>query len=178
MNAIVHAIIVAGVIAFAAALSVVEFLRLPTDNPVQQPISAYITGRCGWLTTAGFLCLTAAVGLLAYTVPGPFWTWHVALFAAAVALIGVVATKWEQLNYSTGSALYRELEAAHLLSAAIAFGGVTLAEFHSTIGVRWEWAPASAVIAAVAFTLLKRSETSVLEKAYTALIIVWFGCLL
>lgn len=178
MNAITHSAIVAGVAIFAGALLLSLLLRRQAVPPLTQPISSYITGPYGWLTTAGFAGMLGALWLLGYAEPGPLWTWTVPLFVSSVALAGVAATKWGQLAVPTTSITHSDLEDLHILCAALAFGGVTVAELHSTVGAGFTWAPWSAVILVLIFTLLKWSNTTLLEWSYTALIVTWFGCLL
>ncbi len=177
MNTLIRTLIVTGVAAFIGALLSALFLRRKTVKPLTEPISSYITGSYGWLTSLGFAALMGSLLLLAHWAPGPLWTWHLPLWSAAVALMGVVGTKWAQLD-SGSSTLYADFEDAHLLSAAIAFGALTFAELHSPLGLGFVWAPWAAIILAVGFTLLKSSQTTLLEWSYTALILTWFGCLL
>lgn len=156
---------------FVAANIITEYMRRRTDNAAQQPMSAYLTGPYSSLQDAGFFGLAVALILLAYSAPGSLWLWHVPLYFAGVGLVGVVVTKWAQLN-KTGI-VYQDLEDAHLTCAAVAFGGVTVAEIYKSWGTPLAVWPIAAMAAATLFTLFKRTETAILEKLYATLIVAW-----
>lgn len=158
-------------IIFLGTNLITEYLRRSTDNPLQQPISDYLTGPYSLIQDAGFFGLSVALGLLSYFTPGPLWLWHIPLYCAGAALVGVVVTKYAQLNKR--GVIYQDLEDTHLACAAVAFGGVTLAELCKSWGTPLAVWPAAAMIAAVLFTLFKRTETAILEKLYAALIVAW-----
>ena len=156
---------------FVIANVLTRYLRRNTDGYLQQPMSAYLTGRYSPIQDAGFFGLSVALALLAYITPGPLWLWQIPLYCAGAALVGVVVTKLVQLGKS--GVLYQDLEDAHLACAAIAFACVTLAELSKSWDTPLAIWPAAAMVAATLFTLLKRTETTVLELLYSALIVAW-----
>lgn len=159
------------VLFFVAANVAVEYLRRKTDNPLQQPMSAYLTGPYGVIQDYGFFALALAFVLLAAGAL-PVFSWSIPLILAAGAMVAVVETKRMQIGVD--DTRRSAIEKWHLAAAGIAFVGVTFAEFRASLGNETLFLfPLAAVCAAALFTLFRRTETAVLEKLYTILLICW-----
>lgn len=160
---------------FVAANVFTEYMRRKTDNPLQQPMSAYLTGPYGVVQDYGFFALAIALVLLAVNALSVF-AWSVPLILAAVALAVVVKTKRMQIG--ADDVKRAALEKWHLAAAGVAFSGVTFAEFRGSLTDEILFLfPLAAVCAAALFTLFRRTETAVLEKLYTILLICWITAL-
>lgn len=156
---------------FVAANVFTEYMRRKSDNPLQQPMSAYLTGPYGTIQDYGFCALALALAILAAAAL-PVFSWSVPLILAAVAMVAVVETKRMQLG--ADDTRRAAIEKWHLAAAGIAFTGVTFAEFRGSLANETLFLfPLAAVCAAALFTLFRRTETAVLEKFYTTLLIGW-----
>ncbi len=130
------------------------------------PISAGLRGPGGKMLRGAFYGFAVALVLLAYGIPGHL-DWMISLWVAAVSVVGVAYTKKMQDDHPNDTAANAKLEHVHLLCAALAFGGATVAEilhFFGTPLMPWSFAP---VVVALVFLVFAKDLTAVCEKLYT-----------
>lgn len=102
----------------------VEFARRKTLNPLEQPLSAYLTGPYGWLQSAAYLGFSVALFLTTALYNSPTRE-ALAFLIGGLALWPVVLTKWVELE-PWAQKYEGALEHVHIFSAGVAFLGCTL----------------------------------------------------
>jgi len=154
--------LLAAIAFFIVSNAIVEYANRATMNWMQQPMSAYLAGvKLSWLQDAGFIALAAALPFIGYLFGGGYTIQALTLYVAAVALIGVIATKIVVTDLNV-----------HRASAGIAFSGVELALLIHTWGHGLPFALtlAGPFVAFLLYRFAKADEADALEeKAVAAL---------
>ena len=172
-------------IIFALVNALVEAVNAKTLNPLQQPLSAYLTApKLGWLQSLAYLGFAAAMPLIAVYFNAPGYE-RLAFDIAGAALVLVVVTKWVIYFYPSTHLIVEDL---HVVSAGIAFLCCTLGLYFHNEGTRQAgliWMPVVALLVVVFFWDTLEPEIvrifgvipdkqSMEEKAYTFPLIMVF----
>jgi len=166
------AFVMALVVAFVVVNVYAEAMRHDL-NPLKAPLSSYLTGPYGVVQSAGYVGLMLALLLLPAALPTTGYLF-VPTDMSAIALGGVVITKWLQLRATPNE--HTLLETVHVVSAGIAFAEITVFEAWYAHDAHNQFLfnlAIAAPISAAAFARFAPTQTAVEEKAYTALVTAW-----
>ena len=177
-------------LAFTLGNALTEYVNRATLNPLQQPLSAYLTApKLGWLQSLCYLGFAAALPLTAVYFDGPLRE-RIAFYIAGGALEVVVGTKWI-IKFNPD--IHDAVEEFHVISAGIAFLCCSLGLYFHNEGTKMAaliWIPIVTLLVTVFFwDSIERDivrvfgvvadKQSMEEKVYTfPLIMVFLATLL
>lgn len=168
-----HTILYAVIGFFVAANVAVEYRNRRLFPPFRDDLSEYLADvPWFWLQDAGYFALAFALPAIGFTLGG---LWVEILFSVAcVALVFVVLTKLVIHYGGVGPFVAGEMETAHLVSAGVAFGAITVALLiHSWLRPNITFvASLLAPLSAAAFNRLAPQRTAIEEKTYTLCLLI------